>query len=269
MIAFGTVHVGEVISKSYTLANPGTSGPAIRGALQTSVNGGNLTDSRLTGSGVTAGNLGPVATGGSSGSLGVTLTASTAGALTGQSIHVATNFDNVAPIDLAITGAVNFFAEPVLTKVSGDAVFTMDSATGYTIDFGTIDLADSVRSINLALENLLRDPVFQDALGGTFDLSGLTAFDATGFAAFVGLASGGERTGYGVEIDPGLLGNGVYVESLFYDPTSANGSGTSSLSQIELAFRATVVPEPSTVALLVIALSLFAWTARRRVSTRQ
>ncbi len=268
-IVFGTVHVGDTVSKSYALANTGTSGAAIRGGLQTNVNGGNLTDSRLSGSGVTAGNFGPVAAGGATAARDVTLTAATAGALTGQSIHVATNFDNVAAIDLAITGAVNFFAEPVLTKVSGDAVFTMDSATRYTIDFGTLDVANSLRSINLALENFLRDPVFQDALGGTFDLSGLTAFDATGFAAFAGLAGGGERTGYNVAIDPGPLGNGVYAESLFYDPTSANGSGTSNLAQIELAFRATVVPEPSTIALVVIALSLLAWNARRRVSTNR
>jgi hypothetical protein len=268
-IAFGTVHVGDTVAKSYALANTGTSGPAIRGALQTSVNGGNLTDTRLSGSGVTAGNFGPVAPGGATTAFGLTLTASTAGALTGQSVHVATNFDNVAALDLAITGAVNFFADPVLAKASGDAMFTVNSATLYTIDFGTLDVADSLREINLALENFLRDAVFQDTLGGAFDESGVSAFGLTGFAAFSGLASGGEISSYAISLDPNAIGNGIYAQSVFFDPTSTNGSGTWNLGQIEIALRATVVPEPSTIALVVMALGLLGWTVRRRVSTNR
>ncbi len=64
-MAFGNIHVGDVASRQFAIANTGTSGPALRGALQTSVNGGNLTDARLSGSGVTAGNFGPVAAGAS------------------------------------------------------------------------------------------------------------------------------------------------------------------------------------------------------------
>ncbi|MGC1480530.1 MAG: hypothetical protein WA771_08495, partial [Chthoniobacterales bacterium] len=56
-IDFGTIHIGETANKSYAMANTGTTGPSVRGALQTSVNGGNVTDGRLSGDGVTAGNI--------------------------------------------------------------------------------------------------------------------------------------------------------------------------------------------------------------------
>jgi hypothetical protein len=81
-MTFGNVHVGDVVTRNYRIANVGTSGPSLRGAIQTSVNGGNITDARLSGSGVTASNFGPIATGADSGNQTVTFTASSAGALT-------------------------------------------------------------------------------------------------------------------------------------------------------------------------------------------
>ena len=65
-LTIGNVRVGGT-TYNYQVANTGTDGPSIRGALQTGVNGGNITDSRLSGSGVTAGNYGPVGTGANSG----------------------------------------------------------------------------------------------------------------------------------------------------------------------------------------------------------
>src|SRR5205085_3614368 len=82
-----------------------SSGPDLRGAIQTSVNGANLTDSRLSGTGVTAGNFGPIAPGGNQG-YQVTFTGTSAGPLSGQRINIANNFDNVGDQALAISGAV-------------------------------------------------------------------------------------------------------------------------------------------------------------------
>ena len=48
---FGNVHVGDSNTKNYQVANTGTDGPVLRGAVQTSANGGNIDDSRLSGSG--------------------------------------------------------------------------------------------------------------------------------------------------------------------------------------------------------------------------
>jgi len=54
-LTIGNVHVGST-TYSYHIANTGSTGPVLRGAIQTSVNGGNITDPRLSGCGVTAGN---------------------------------------------------------------------------------------------------------------------------------------------------------------------------------------------------------------------
>ena len=75
VINFGNVHVGDAVTRNYQIGNTNTGGPSLSGAIQTAVNGGNLTDSRLTGAGVTAGNWGPVANGATTGPLAVTFTA--------------------------------------------------------------------------------------------------------------------------------------------------------------------------------------------------
>ena len=103
-LTIGNVRVGAN-TFNYTVANTGTTGPALSGALQTAVNGGNITDARLSGTGVTASNWGPVATGGSTGNLHVTFTTAAAGALAplaGQVVHIGNNFENVADQNLNI-----------------------------------------------------------------------------------------------------------------------------------------------------------------------
>ncbi|MBK9469952.1 MAG: hypothetical protein IPO20_19175 [Gammaproteobacteria bacterium] len=105
VLDFGNVRVGASVTRNYQIANTGTTGPDLRGAIQTSVNGGNITDARLTGSGVTAGNFGPIGTGANSGNQAVNFNASSAGALTGQAVHIANNFDNVQDQTIEIAGA--------------------------------------------------------------------------------------------------------------------------------------------------------------------
>ena len=83
-MTFGNVHVGSVTTQNYQVNDTGVGGPSVRGAIETSVNGGNITDARLTGTGVTAGNFGPIAQGSATGNLAVTFTATTAGALTAR-----------------------------------------------------------------------------------------------------------------------------------------------------------------------------------------
>ena len=97
-LTIGNMRVGAN-TFNYQIGNSGTTGPTLRGAIQTSVNGGNLSDARLSGAGVTASNYNAGAPGGNSGNLGVTFTAAGAGALaplTGQAINLRSNFDNIA-----------------------------------------------------------------------------------------------------------------------------------------------------------------------------
>ncbi|MCC9000898.1 MAG: choice-of-anchor D domain-containing protein, partial [Candidatus Contendobacter sp.] len=96
-------HVGSSISQNYTINNL-AGGPSLTGAIQTTANGGNITDNRLSGSGVTAGNWNAAA-GGSTSPLGVTFNATSAGALTDQVVHVTNNFDNTNSQNITIQGA--------------------------------------------------------------------------------------------------------------------------------------------------------------------
>ena len=112
-LTIGNVHVGNN-TIAYQLANNNVGGPALRGAIQTAVGGANITDGRLSGSGVTAANFGPIAAG-SSNSFNVNFNAGAAGALTplltGQIVRIANNFDNVAEQNLNIvlgTGAAAY-----------------------------------------------------------------------------------------------------------------------------------------------------------------
>ncbi len=103
-LTLGNMHVGTN-SYSYTIANGGSSGPVLRGAIQTAVNGANLSDARLSGSGVTAGNYNAGGPGGSGATQAVVFTADSAGALaplTGQVLNLRSNFDNIADQKLNI-----------------------------------------------------------------------------------------------------------------------------------------------------------------------
>ena len=101
-LTIGNVHVG-INTVDFQVANTGTTGPSLRGAIQTSVNGGNITDPNIS---VTPQNWGPVAPGSASGNIDVSFNAGSAGTLSlqpNQQIHITNNFDNVADQDLIIT----------------------------------------------------------------------------------------------------------------------------------------------------------------------
>ncbi len=102
-LTIGSVRVGST-TFNYQVANTGSTGPTLRGALQTSVNGGNITDPRLSGSGVTASNYAaPIA--GSSGDLALNFSVASAGpiaALAGQALNLRSNFSNIADQKLNI-----------------------------------------------------------------------------------------------------------------------------------------------------------------------
>ncbi len=84
----------------FEVENTGAAGSAaLRGALQTTVNGGHITGTALSGSGVTASDFGPIAAGASS---GIYTIAYSGGALTNESIHLTSDFANVAGLTIDI-----------------------------------------------------------------------------------------------------------------------------------------------------------------------
>ncbi|MCZ2292523.1 MAG: choice-of-anchor D domain-containing protein, partial [Burkholderiales bacterium] len=130
-LTIGNVRVGAT-TFDYQIGNAGSTGPTLRGAIQTSVNGGNLTDARLSGAGVTAGNYNADGPGGSSTNLGVTFTAASAGVLaplSGQVLNLRSNFDNIADQKLNIVLA------------SGAAAY--NAATGSASPSPTVNLGSA------------------------------------------------------------------------------------------------------------------------------
>ncbi len=222
---FGNVHVGDSSTLNYQIANSGTTGPALRGAIQTSANGGNVTDSRISGAGATASNFGPIATGANSGDLGVTFNATSAGALSGQSIHVENNFDNVAGSDIAITGAAYRLAAP--------------SVTPNPVNFGIIHVGDVV-SQNFTIANTATADGFSESLNASFSSSG-SGINTSG--SVNGLAAGAtDSSSLAISLDTStarFVSDSTFL-SLVSDGAGTSGLGTTSLSGAEVAVTAQV-----------------------------
>jgi hypothetical protein len=178
-LALGNVHVGSSTSANYTIANTGSSGPSLSGAIQTSVNGGNITNSALSGSGVTAQNFGPLATGGSTSPLTVTYAPTTAGALTGQAVHVANNFGNVAEQTMSITGAAYALASPTVT-----------SSLTPQFNFGVVQVGQTIND-PLSIKNVqvASNAAFQEGLSASFGTPS-TSFLTTNGGTITNLAPG-------------------------------------------------------------------------------
>ncbi len=148
------------------------------------MNGGNITDARLSGTGVTAGNFGPIAPGAISGNLAVTFNAASAGPLTplsGQVVHILNNFDNLTAQSLTITtgaGAAAFqVAQPTLASS--------------TINLGNVRLGSTTTQA-LGLTNTSMAPApFQESLNASF--SGSTGA-ATTSGSITQLAQGRRTT---------------------------------------------------------------------------
>ncbi|HLI14159.1 MAG TPA: choice-of-anchor D domain-containing protein [Alphaproteobacteria bacterium] len=219
-LALGNVHVGTTNNYTYQIANTGTTGPALRGAIQTSVNGGNITNSSLSGTGVTAQNFGPIATGASSGNYTVTYAPTVAGALTGQSIHIANNFANVAEQTMAITGAAYDYANP-----------TVASSLATPFNFGVVQVGqhytDQLTIANVVVSNA----AFQEGLNASFGT--ITNSQLTASGSITNLAAGqSNNTAMSVTLAPvaaGTIGGTVQVNF------ASNGATTSGLGITPLA----------------------------------
>ncbi len=112
-----TVAVQAGHTAQFEIENTGPSGSAaLRGALQTTVNGGSITGTALSGSGVTASDFGPIAAGGAS---GVYKIAYSGGTLSGEAIHIASDFANVAGLTIDIVAA------PANMEAAGPAASTL------------------------------------------------------------------------------------------------------------------------------------------------
>ena len=223
-LAFGKVRVGDAPTLSYQINNPGTSGARLRGAIQTSVNGGHLTDPRLSGAGVTAGNFGPILPGGNSGSLAVTFTVSDAGPLTGQTIRLLNNFDNVADQTLSITGGAYRYAAP-------------SNHTPEPVAFGNFHVGATAPSQVLTLSNEAPNDTFSESLNAS--IGGATGGVTTNGGSFTALAPGASNSSslaVGIGTSSAGSKNGTATLSL-----TSNGAGSSGLGLTPLPAQTVTV----------------------------
>jgi hypothetical protein len=125
----------------------------------------------------------------------------------------------------------------------------MISPTEFTLDFGQVAQDSGTFMAAYGIRNTLLDLIFQDTLGGSFDISSADDFILAGFDSFSGIEPG-------QAFDPDVMFDssrafGTYTDTVFFMPTSWNASGTDPLAQIQLNLQGEVVPEPSTWALLI------------------
>jgi len=218
-VMIGNVHVGST-TYHYDIANSGTTGPALRGAIQTSVNGGNITDPRLSGNGVTAGNWGPIATGNSL-TRDVVVTVGAAGSLaplTGQSVAIVNNFENTR------SQVVTFGLAP------GAAAYRLaDSNVVAPVAFGNVHVGDVV-SQALTIANLAPNDGFSEKLNASFGSASDPRITSSGSIA--GLAAGSSNaSSMVVGLNTAAAGsvNGTVTVQFASDGAGTSGLGITAL----------------------------------------
>jgi hypothetical protein len=221
-MAFGNIHVGDTVTLNYQVGNA-AGGPALRGAIQTGVNGGSLNDARLTGSGVLASSFGAIAAGSSTGNLAVTFTGLSAGPLSGQQVHVLNNFDNTNSQNLAFTGTAYNLASVAGGGIAPSPVTLANQRVG-----------DGLTQA-LTVTNTAPAGIYTETL--TLGLSGTTGSATFAGLAISGLAGGAsDSTSMRVGVDSSLAGlrSGTVVFNAASDGAGSSGLGITSLGTATL-----------------------------------
>ncbi|MGY6634141.1 MAG: beta strand repeat-containing protein [Alkalilacustris sp.] len=223
VLDFGTLRGGTEATRSFTVESSG--GAQIRGALQTAANGANIGDARLSGDGVTAQNIGPISSNDPA-AFDVTFTANSGGDLTGQSLALVGNFDNLANQTIALQGFASALAEGA-------------AAPSGPVDLGNFRVGLDGPEQSFAVENLTTGPgaerlgIAQTTATGNFAASnllgtgliegGATQADAARVAVSGGVAGANSGT---VQID--YLTDGTDFDAGF--TAQAAGSETIAVS---------------------------------------
>ena len=219
-LTLGNVRVGAT-TFNYQVANTGVTGPSLRGAIQTNVNGANLTDARLGGAGVTASNYNTGAPGGNTGNLGVTFTAASAGLLaplSGQLLNLRSNFENIADQKLNIVlgaGAAAFNAAignatPSPVQVANQRIGGLNTAV-------------------LTVTNTAAPGAFSEDLNASF---GASTGTASGSGSIAGRLAGTNNTGTGamtVAVNTASAGAKTGTVTLNYQTAGAVGGVSNGL----------------------------------------
>jgi hypothetical protein len=221
-LTIGNVRVGAN-TFNYQIGNSGTTGPTLRGAVQTAANGGNINDARLSGSGVTAANYNAGGPAANSGDLAVVFNAASAGALAplaGQVLNLRSNFENIADQKLNIVLAGGAAAYNAAVGNAGTPVTVANQRVGGS------------NAAAITVSNTAAAGQFSEDLNASF--SGSSGQAAISGGNILGLVAGqSNNTTMGARVDTSSAGAKAGTVSLAYETTGtvsgvSNGLGTAS-----------------------------------------
>lgn len=216
---FGLVRGGTTRTLTYQIANLGVAGAStdLRGAIQTRFGTEGISDARLTGSGVTAQNFGPLAGGSSTGTYAVTF-GGAGRRLDDQSIRILNNFNDVKDQIVTFTGSTTALAV-------GDAAAVPSGGT--PVDLGRFRVGVSAPSRSFDVTNTTTGAGAERLGIGSVTTSG--NFTVSGIASALTAPGATLSAGFTLGVSGGVAGVNAGLASLQYvsngqllDPTFTN-----------------------------------------------
>jgi hypothetical protein len=268
LVDFGIVHKGEMVStRNVTVANIAALSP-LNDVLRGSFGGadGAFTASGTLGAGVAAGAA-------DSTSFKVALSTANAGVFNASASAVFTSHnDDMADLELGSTpvtlmAQVNNFANAKLIKTGGEGALSQVGRT-VTLDLGSLFVGSGIHRVSLGALNDVLGPA--DLLDGAFDLGMSDDFQLSGFDPFADLAAGQLHDGLMAALDTDGMTLGTYVDTIILRSIGHNASGfQGALEDLTLVLRGNLIertgtiPEPGTLALLVLGTLILMRRVRR------
>ncbi len=228
-LTIGNVHVGAN-TYHYTIGAGGSSGPTLRGAIQTAANGGNISDSRLSGSGVTAANYNAGAPGGAGAGQTVVFTAAGAGSLAplaGQVVNLRSNFDNINDQKLSIVLGAGAAAYNLAGASASPAPVTVANQR-----------VGGGNTVALTISNTAAAGSFSEDLNASIaSLNGA----ATGSGSVSGLLAGASSGGINVGVATGTAGAKSGTVNLAYTSAGTVNGISNGLGQTAVGSQAVTI----------------------------
>jgi len=268
-VNFNIVHVGDPAHQALSVSN-GAPVTALNDTLLASFNGATT---GVTGSGNLGANglaVGPPNTG----SLSVGLDTSSARVINGTATFATASHDAelvdlaLADLMVAVSGTVNNYALPAYVFGGGAGSFSQNGDI-YTLDLGSVQQNSSRLSTTLFARNAVAGPA--DLLDGLFSFLDTSDFNEV-FNPFNNLAASTNSGALLLSLNTATLGS--FSDSIVLHGTGHNASGYSApVGEIRLIVRGEVrtggtVPEPGSLALVVLGMLLLLYQTSQRRSGR-
>jgi autotransporter passenger strand-loop-strand repeat protein len=243
VVNFGIIHVGDTTDavQSLGVTNDGA------GSLVDLLTAGTATTTGAVSS-VSYAGLGTGLAAGSSGSVSIGINTATAGTISGSAVLGFTSHDSaladlgIAGGTVAVTGQINNYAVAEVEQTGGTGTLT-GSGSIYTLNLGSIAQGSGTITADLAVLNAAVGPA--DLLGGSFTVTGSSAYTNTGLTPFSGLGAGQSEQGQAQAVTLAAATAGVFTETITLTPTDSNADFSETLSPETITVTGTVVSSGS------------------------